>query len=325
MLERLLASGPLGANPSWKSAIPRDSGASWDFEDVRDHYLETLFQLDARKLRATDPERWVELGRIATGEAMAHTIAELRRTGSTCRGALVWHLRDLVPGAGSGVIDASGQPKAAYWFLARAFAPIALFLIDEGLNGLRAHAINDTEQTLNADLRVSFFRNGQLRIDGAEQSLDLPPRSSVELSIDALLGRFIDPSYAYRFGPPSHDVATATLVDRATGAVLADAVHFPLGPPAVRRADLELRGSLLPHPLGFALTLATTAMAYAVHIEAAGYEPADNYFHLDPAREKRVLLRPTPSSKTAITVRVTASNASTALTLRAEQEARRSA
>ena len=66
-----------------------------------------------RALRARDPERYLALGRVATGEAMLRTFAEWRRPGSTCRGGLVWFARDLQPGAGWGIIDSTGQPKAA--------------------------------------------------------------------------------------------------------------------------------------------------------------------------------------------------------------------
>jgi beta-mannosidase len=308
-----------GASPRWKSAIMRDAGASWDFEDVRDHYLEACFAVDAQKLRASDPERWLELGRVATGVAMAKTIAEFRRADSRCSGALIWHLRDFVPGAGCGLLDAAGKPKAAYWYVARAFRPISLFLEDAGLNGLRARMINDTSRSIAAELSISMYKNGGTPIGRASAPVALLPRSAVELGVEALLGRFVDSTYAYRFGPPGHDATAARLIDVVSREVLAEALHFPLGLPSSQRSDLTLSASALTHPDGFALSIRSTAIAYAVHVEAEGYEVDDDYFHLEPDLPKTILLAGAalPPRSTA---RIVALNGTGVTTLRLHRE-----
>jgi beta-mannosidase len=56
---------------------------------------------------------------------------------SACDGALVWFLRDLWEGAGWGVIDALGEPKAAWHALRRVLQPRLLAISDEGTTGLR--------------------------------------------------------------------------------------------------------------------------------------------------------------------------------------------
>ena len=79
---------------------------------------------------------------------MEHTLSELRRSGSSCGGALVFWLKDLWLGAGWGVLDARSRPKSAYYALRRAFAPLALLCTDEGMNGPELHVIHDGPSTL---------------------------------------------------------------------------------------------------------------------------------------------------------------------------------
>ena len=210
--------------------VPRDVGASWDFEDVRDHYLELLFGIEPEELRSFDQRRYLELSRAVTGEVMAEVFGEWRRAGSPCGGGLVLWLRDLVPGSGWGLLDHTGAPKVAWHHLRRALAPVAVWTIDEGLAGIGVHAANDRPEPLSARLRVALYRDGEHRIEEAAEPIELPPHGSHETNVEALLGHFVDVAWAYRFGPPQQDVVVASLEDEA-GEPLSQAFRFPAGRP----------------------------------------------------------------------------------------------
>jgi beta-mannosidase len=290
-LERVVPEGERpGQHLGWKARVPRDGGATWDFEDVRDHYMAELFGVRPDELCARDPERYLALGRVATGEAMLRTYAEWRRPGSTCCGGLVWFARDLSPGPGLGLVDSTGRPKAAYWYLKRALAPVALLSADEGLNGLWLHAVNDTSAPIEADLRVALYSAGRMRGEPARMTLVVPARGCRSVHADALFDGFLDLTYAYRFGPPGHDVVAATLRDRATGLLLATASYYPGALPS-ERADVGLTARAEPTRDGYELVLETDTFAHAVAIDAGAYLPDDNYLSLEPGEARRIRLR----------------------------------
>ena len=85
--------------------MPRDSGAGWDFEDVRDHYLKLLYSVDPVALRYADTDRYWELSRMVSGEVMAEVFGEWRRPASPCGGGIILWSADLEPGGGWGILD----------------------------------------------------------------------------------------------------------------------------------------------------------------------------------------------------------------------------
>jgi beta-mannosidase len=281
---------------AWKAGVPRDVGADWDFEDVRDHYLEMLFGVDPGALRAGEPERYLELSRAVTGEVMAETFGEWRRAGSPCAGALVLWLKDLLPGPGWGLLDDRGDPKPAFHHLRRALAPVALWTIDEGLGGVIAHVANDGPSALAADLHLALYRGGEQCVGEAQTAIDVSSHSQGEWDVEGILGRFADVGWAYRFGPPAQDAIVLRLMTRGHPAsLIAHAVRFPVGRPLVLETpdELGLRGTLAPGPTGDAeLRLSTKRLAYGVRIRAGGLDPQDNWLTLEPGAQRTVSLRP---------------------------------
>lgn len=278
---------------AWKSRTPRDLGAGWDFDDVRDHYFARLFGVDALAVRYADHERYLELGRVVTGEIMSRVFTEWRRRRSVTRGGLVWFLRDLRDGAGWGLVDASGEPKPAWHFVRRALAPIAVGMTDEGTNGLALHVVNDRPSTLHAVLELGLYRDGAERLEGVHREISVAPHESVEYNAAGLLDRFIDVNQAYRFGPASHDLVVATLRN-AEGGVISQALHLPNGWPAARERDVGLTASVERQDEDtYLLAVESQRVALAVRVEVPGFGCGDDYFHVVPGIGRTLLLRRT--------------------------------
>lgn len=279
-------------HPTWKARAPRDLGAGWDFEDVRDHYLTRLYGVDALQLRSTDHERYLALSRAVTGELMAAAYAEWRRPGAGCGGALVLMLRDLWPGAGWGVLDDSGLPKPCFHALSRALQPVSLFITDEGGNGLFAHAVNERAQPLVARLKLDLFGPGDACVSQSQRVVDLPARGAVSLPLAEGLEHFLDLSYAHRFGPPPVTLVHARLMGEGES-VLAEAHFLPAGRGPGTPGDIGLGARVVESADGrLELLVSSERFAHTVQIEVEGHVPADSHFHLAPGSQRRIALRP---------------------------------
>ncbi|MDB6087231.1 MAG: beta-mannosidase [Gammaproteobacteria bacterium] len=282
-------------HPAWKARTPRDLGAGWDFDDVRDHYLARLFRVDPLELRYADHERYLALSRVVSGEVMAGVFAEWRRKRSTCRGGLIWFWRDLWCGAGWGIVDALGSPKAPFHYLRRVLQPVSVFISDEGGNGLSLHVTNEQAAPLEAVLELTLYRAGETTVGTGSRPLTIAPRETLELNAGELFEGFVDLSYAYRFGPPQHELVVATLRAAGDRAVISEAFHFVLGLSAAREADIGLTATAVARAdSAFDLKIATRRFAQSVWIEADGFVADDAYFHLAPGTEKTVLLQRAP-------------------------------
>lgn len=285
--------------PGWKAGIPKDRGANWDFEDIRDHYLKTLYGLEPEALRRECPDRYLDLSRSVVADILEATFAEWRRQESSCKGALVWNFQDVRPGAGWGMLDVAGRTKASYFALKRAFRPLQVSLTDEGTNGLMVHLANETPNERHVLLELTCLRDGRLPVVRGARDLTLASRDALTIAATDFFGAFFDTTYAFRFGPPSHDVTFARLTEQATGELLAEATHFPLGFLGEKHS-LELDCNLTERGDGTCvLELETQRSWRFVQIDCPGYRTSDDGFHLHPGAARKIHLSPETASVTS--------------------------
>ncbi|MCW2989420.1 MAG: glycoside hydrolase family 2 protein, partial [Solirubrobacterales bacterium] len=279
-------------------APPSDRGTDWDFADVRDHYLGELFGVaDPSALRAADPERYLQLSRAVSGELMAEVFGEWRRAGSPCAGGIVLWLRDIVPGPGWGLVDHAGRPKEALRHLRRALAPVAVWTTDEGMNGIAVHAANDGPAACVARLRISLYRGLETLVGEAVEEIMIAPHDTVTRDAEGMLGRFVDASWAYRFGPPQQDVVVAALEREGHPAL--QAFRFPAGRPLTAEPASELGFEAALD--GDALVVSSRRLAYGVRVHADGSEPSDDGFSVAPGDTRRIALSPAPRHGVTLT------------------------
>lgn len=295
------SAAPAGHHPDWKAGVPRDRGSSWDFEDVRDHYVRTALGVEPSLVRRSDPEHALDLGRAAVCTCVEEVLTWWRRPRSGSGGGLVLTALDLAPGAGWGLLDVDRDPKAPWYVLRRVCAPLALLLSDDGLDGVGLDLRNDGPEPVAGRLVVRAHRADGVAEELVDTAVVVPAHGGLATGVDELTGRFTDLTHAHGFGPRTWDAVTAELRDPdpdpderdADAAVLAAATWLAGGPARPREADAgltaELSGSAED---GWFVTVGTRASAQWVVIDSPGHDAADSWFHLAAGTRRRVALRP---------------------------------
>lgn len=289
-----LRRAPCGEAPqvhsaAWKSRVYRDQMAGWDFDDIRDHYVERLLGIRPDELRATDPARHLTLGRAVGAEVMSRTMAAFRSGDSACQGALVWYLRDLWAGAGCGLVDDQGVPKPVFHALARVQQPLMATWVDRGLNGLTLHLVNESVELQSGTVQIELYSHGETQVAACEVQAEVSPRHTWEWALAQGLPGFVDVTWAHRFGPPSVELVVATWRAR-DDRVLAQALYFDPKLMVAFKGDpgLSARATQTAHNK-VEVTVSSRAAAFGVHINAApGWQGSDDFFHIPPGAQTRV-------------------------------------
>ena len=130
-----------------------------------------LFGVDPFELRYRDAERALDLARATVSRLFETVMSEWRRPGSTCSGAIVLALQRPPPGAGWGVVDSLGRPKAPWFALKRVLSPVGAPAHRRGSERpAPSRRERHADPTSAGTLRVELFVRGELMVESAEQT-----------------------------------------------------------------------------------------------------------------------------------------------------------
>ncbi len=108
-----------------------------------------------------------------------------------------------------------------------------------------------------------------------------------------MLGRFVDASWAYRFGPPGHDLVVFSLEREHEDhhELISQTFRFPAGRPLLARsaAELGLSAQLCEGPDGESrLAVRSRGLIYGARVVLPGRETSDDAFCVEPGHERRL-------------------------------------
>lgn len=269
--------------PIWKSGVSRDASTGWDFEDIRDHYIQQYFDVDPLELRSVDLQSYHEKSRIVSGYMMAQAFNYWRSSDSNCQGAISWWLNDLLPGAGWGLIDSDGGEKPSAKQLKWQLQPVHVSLIPNGLNGHRLSLINETDNPISGTVTLACIQTNRNATHQAEVTVELSARSSETMNLTDVYGHFVDSTYAYKFGSQAFDVVGAHW-QCSDGQILSHA-QFPTGLSLPVFYDSELftiTTRLIQNAFGMYLEVTTNRVISFATLTVKGARLLDNCITLLP-------------------------------------------
>jgi len=149
----------------WTST-PLELGSEALLHRIKDTPKDKGFALIAHETgEPRDLEDYVDFSMAVQAEGLKHGVEHYRRREPHCSGTLVWQLNDPWPGLSWSVIDSDLVPKAGYWFLQRAFAPvIASFRVAAGEVELWVSHSGRAAVQLELTVEIATFDGGSVLV-----------------------------------------------------------------------------------------------------------------------------------------------------------------
>ncbi len=244
--------------------------------------MDQLLQLLSHYFPKPSPmDKIVTLSQLCQGELLREAIEHWRRRKPKTSGVLIWQLNDCWPAISWSLIDYWQNPKAAYYIVRRAFAPIILSLVHEA-HQAQVWVINDTHNPVSGQVRLTMFDLDGTPFHSTQVPVSAPPHSSVLAVARGLqeLG-FLDPTRHFihaRLSERGRDPVEATLFFSRFREM-----HF-----SQPRVTWEARkvGNQT-----FEIELRAKSFAKAANLECKGATVfSDNFIDLVPASKKSIIV-----------------------------------
>jgi len=176
---------------------------------------------------------WVYYSQLNQRDAIRCAIEHYRRS-DFCRGSLIWQLNDCWPVQSWALIDGAGQPKSAWFELARLHASRLLSITISGDECVLHASLDNTEDTWRVAVSLSALAlsdGSELRLARGELTLGPGERDAcLRLQLNGL--------------ERTRTVLVARADDTHCHALLAEPRELALGPPAPLIASLARDGVL---------------------------------------------------------------------------------
>jgi beta-mannosidase len=225
-----------------------------------------------------DLSEYIDFSMITQAEGLKFGIEHFRRRMFHCSGALVWQWNDCWPGLTWAVLDYYTFPKAGYFYLKRAFAPVMASFKQEAAGGVSLWLTNDTLAPVGPTLTWT-----QSAFDGR-----VVRQETVKAEVGPNSSRSVARITADMLGPGDHR-GEFLWVSGSEGRLpanrhfFAEVKELAREKPPVKVAWEQAGNSWLAH-------LSSPAFAYFVHLflpqEEARY--SDNWFDLFPGETRTI-------------------------------------
>ena len=243
-----------------------------------------------------DPERYLALGRVATGEAMLRDLCRMAPPGSPA--AAGW----------CGSLAISGRARAGASSIRRAAQGRVLVPEARARAGRAPERGRRPQRTVasrgqrhgrphRADLRVALYRNGIMHGGRRGRRLASRPAAIVRFTrTPCSTGSSISPTPTGS-ALPQHYVVVSSLRDRATGALSSVSHYFPGTLPCRIEGGLGLTAHVEQHRRGTCAGARDERTTHAVAIRVDGFV-LTTLSSLEPGETRRISLRPVVTGDT---------------------------